>query len=83
MSMTGDALDAMFERALEMAEANLTAAAADAPDLADMLPFAMLEAAANAAVAIAGPEDVVLLLRSFADQIAADTVEEAESGPLS
>lgn len=64
--------EALFEKALEIADKHLDAAATSAGPLADYVVVAMIEAAVNRAVDVAGHDDIVDMLRDLASQIEAD-----------
>ena len=64
--------EALFEKALEIADKHLDAAASAAGPLADYVVVAMIEAAVNRAVDVAGHDDIVDMLRDLASQIEAD-----------
>jgi hypothetical protein len=68
--------DAMFERALDIAEQHLDAAIGDSGELSDWVAVAMIEAAVNRAVDGVGHADVAGILRDLADQIEADETDE-------
>lgn len=67
--------EALFEKALEVADKNLDAAIKEAGPLADYVTVAMIEAAVNRAVDVAGHEDIVEMLHDLANQIEADMEE--------
>jgi len=68
--------EAMFEKALEIAERHLDKAIKEGGPLGPYVAVAMIEAAVNQAVEEAGHEDVIDMLRDLADQIEADAEEE-------
>ncbi len=70
--------EALFEKALEVADKHLIAAAAEAGPLADYVVVAMIEAAVNRAVDVAGHADIVDMLRDLATQIESDMDDEDE-----
>ncbi|HRE43851.1 MAG TPA: hypothetical protein PKY87_07750 [Terricaulis sp.] len=65
-----------YARALAIAERFLQEAEAEAGELDEYVVLAMLEAAVNRAVDVAGHEDIVAVLRDLADQISRDHSEE-------
>jgi hypothetical protein len=67
--------EAMFERALNMADDAIERAREEAGDLSDFIALAMIEAAVNAALDDVPPADVIEVLRDLADQIEADAAE--------
>jgi hypothetical protein len=64
--------EAMFEKALDIAEKHLEKAIADGGPLGPYVAVAMIEAAVNVAVDETSHEDVVDMLRDLANQIEAD-----------
>lgn len=70
--------EAMFEKALDIAEKHLEKAIADGGPLGPYVAVAMIEAAVNVAVDETSHEDVVDMLRDLAAQIEADSDEEEE-----
>lgn len=68
--------EAMFDKALDIAEKHLEAAIAEGGVLGPYVAVAMIEAAVNAAVEETSHEDVVDMLRDLAAQIEADTDED-------
>ncbi len=68
--------EALFEKALEVADKHLSAAAAEAGPLADYVVVAMIETAVNRAVDVAGHADIVDMLRDLATQIESDMDDE-------
>ncbi|MBI1209782.1 MAG: hypothetical protein GC191_21185 [Azospirillum sp.] len=68
--------DAMFEKALDIAEKHLQKAMTDGGSLGPYVAVAMIEAAVNAAVEETSHEDVVDMLRDLAAQIEADAEHE-------
>lgn len=72
-----DGVAEAFERALALVERHLDAAEDEAGDLNQFVPVAMIEAAVNRAVDVAGHQDVAALLRDLADQIMKDFGGEA------
>ncbi len=64
--------EALFEKALELADKHLNAAASEAGSLADYVVVAMIETAVNRAVDVAGHADIVDMLRDLATQIESD-----------
>lgn len=69
---TSTTAEAMFEKALDIAEKHLEKAIADGGPLGPYVAVAMIEAAVNAAVDETSHEDVVDMLRDLAAQIEAD-----------
>lgn len=77
MASTQDnSAEALFEKALEVADKHLGHATQEGGPLADYIIVAMIEAAVNRAVDVAGHEDIVDMLRDLADQIEADMDDE-------
>jgi|GEM_PF-674770 len=70
--------DAMFDKALDIAEKHLEKAMNEGGVLGPYVAVAMIEAAVNAAVEETSHEDVVDMLRDLASQIEADVDEEEE-----
>ena len=70
--------EALFEKALEVADKHLDAAGKEAGPLADYVVVAMIEAAVNRAVDVAGHADIVDMLRDLATQIESDMDDEDE-----
>lgn len=70
--------EALFDKALALAESTLDKAASDAGEIGDYLTLAMIEAAVNRAVDIAGPEDIADMLRDLAEQIENGEMDEDE-----
>lgn len=66
------AAEAMFEKALDVAEKHLEAAVKEGGPLGPYVAVAMIEAAVNVAVDETSHEDVVDMLRDLANQIEAD-----------
>lgn len=64
--------EALFDKALEIADKHLEAAAGEAGPLADYVVVAMIEAAVNRAVDVAGHADIAEMLRDLAGQIEDD-----------
>lgn len=71
------AAEAMFEKALDIAEKHLDKAIKEGGSLGPYVAVAMIEAAVNRAVDEASAEDVIDMLRDLADQIE-DDVDDAE-----
>lgn len=69
---TNQTAEAMFDKALEIAEKHLESAVKEAGPLGPYVAVAMIEAAVNAAVDETSHEDVVDMLRDLASQIEAD-----------
>jgi hypothetical protein len=70
--------EALFEKALEIAERNLEQAIKEGGALGPYVAVAMIEAAVNAAVDETSHEDVADMLRDLASQIEADAESEDE-----
>ncbi len=64
--------EALFDKALSVAEKHLEAAIKEGGPLGPYVAVAMIEAAVNAAVDETSHEDVVDMLRDLASQIEAD-----------
>lgn len=64
--------EALFDKALEIADKHLEAASGEAGPLADYVLVAMIEAAVNRAVEVAGHADIAEMLRDLAGQIEDD-----------
>jgi hypothetical protein len=64
--------EALFEQALKVAEKHLNAAMEEAGPLGPYVAVAMIEAAVNIGVEVAGPEDISEMLTDLAGQIEAD-----------
>lgn len=64
--------EALFDKALEIADKHLEAASSEAGPLADYVLVAMIEAAVNRAVDVAGHADIAEMLRDLAGQIEDD-----------
>ena len=64
--------EALFDKALEIAEKHLEKAIQEGGALGPYVAVAMIEAAVNAAVEETSHEDVVDMLRDLASQIEAD-----------
>ncbi|CAK0767296.1 DUF2267 domain-containing protein [Azospirillaceae bacterium] len=73
---TNGPADALFEKALEIAEKHLEKAINEGGPLGPYVAVAMIEAAVNQAVEETSHEDVVDMLRDLADQIEADAEAE-------
>jgi len=73
---SGAAGEAMFDKALDIAEKHLDEAMQEGGVLGPYVAVAMIEAAVNAAVEETSHEDVVDMLRDLAAQIEADTDED-------
>lgn len=67
--------EAMFEKALDIAEKHLEKAVAEGGPIGPYVAVAMIEAAVNIAVDETSHEDVVDMLRDLANQIEADADE--------
>lgn len=74
-----DETEELFEKALEVAEKHLIAAIDESGDLGDYVSVAMIEVAVNQAIDVAGPEDIVAVLRDLADQIEQDGVSKTNA----
>ncbi len=75
MTMASDSnqpIDAMYDRAAEIAERHLDAALQEAGALEYLVAVMMVEASVNAAVESTSHEDVVRLLRDLTKQIEDD-----------
>ncbi|MEI6986591.1 MAG: hypothetical protein WCK65_10715 [Rhodospirillaceae bacterium] len=70
--------DAMFDKALEIAEKHLKKAVEEGGELGPYVAVAMIEAAVNTAVDETSHEDVVDMLRDLASQIEEDAENEEE-----
>ncbi|MEI8394816.1 MAG: hypothetical protein WCF85_08785 [Rhodospirillaceae bacterium] len=70
--------DAMFDKALEVAEKHLKRAIEEGGVLGPYVAVAMIEAAVNTAVDETSHEDVVDMLRDLASQIEEDADNEDE-----
>ncbi len=68
----GQGAEALFDQALEVADKHLDEALKEGGALADYVTVAMIEAAVNRAVDVAGHEDIAEMLRDLANQIEAD-----------
>ena len=68
--------EAMFEKALDVAEKHLEAAVKEGGALGAYVAIAMIEAAVNQAVEHASNADIAEMLRDLAEQIENDTDEE-------
>ncbi len=78
MNDSNQTAEAMFDKALSVAEKHLMEAVKEGGPLGSYVAIAMIEASVNAAVEAASHEDVVEMLRDLADQIEADAEEEDE-----
>jgi hypothetical protein len=79
MSPPDTSTEALFEKALAIAESYLERAMTEAGDIAPYVAVAMVEAAVNQAVEATGPGDIADMLRDLADQIEADADEDEEA----
>jgi hypothetical protein len=70
--------EAMFDKALDIAEKHLEAAMKEGGPLSSYVAVAMIEAAVNQAVEETSHEDVVDMLRDLASQIEQDAEESDE-----
>lgn len=77
-SNTEKTAEAMFDKALSIAEKHLEMAIKEGGELGPYVAVAMIEAAVNAAVDETSHEDVVDMLRDLANQIEADAEGEDE-----
>lgn len=75
---TNQTAEAMFDKALSIAEKHLDKAIQEGGALGPYVAVAMIEAAVNAAVDETSHEDVVDMLRDLAAQIEADAEGEDE-----
>lgn len=75
---TNQTAEALFEKALSVAEKHLDAAIQEGGPLGPYIAVAMIEAAVNAAVDETSHEDVIDMLRDLAAQIEADAEESDE-----
>lgn len=75
---TGQNAEIMFDKALEVADKHLDAAIKDSGPLGDYVTVAMIEAAVNRAVDVAGHEDIADMLRDLASQIESDMNSEED-----
>lgn len=73
---TNQPAEAMFDKALDIAEKHLDRAIKEAGPLGPYVAVAMIEAAVNVAVDETSHEDVVDMLRDLAAQIEADADSE-------
>lgn len=73
---TNGPAEAMFDKALEIAEKHLGSAIKEGGPLGPYVAVAMIEAAVNQAVEETSHEDVIDMLRDLAAQIEADAEEE-------
>ncbi len=64
--------EALFEKALEVADKHLDAAVTEGGAIAPYVAVAMIEAAVNRAVDAVGHEDILDMLRDLAAQIESD-----------
>lgn len=78
MSENDTTAEALFEKALAIAEKNLEAAMTEGGPLAAYVAVAMIEVAVNQAVEETTHQDVVDMLRDLATQIEEDGEEEEE-----
>lgn len=75
---TNQTAEALFEKALSIAEKHLDEAIKEGGPLGPYIAVAMIEAAVNAAVDETSHEDVIDMLRDLAAQIEADADESDE-----
>ena len=78
MSHQDTSTEALFEKALGIAETHLEQAMTEAGDLAAYVAVAMVEAAVNQAVELTGASDIADMLRDLAAQIEADAEDDEE-----
>lgn len=78
MSENDTTAEALFEKALSIAESHLESAMKEAGPLAAYVAVAMIEVAVNQAVEETTHQDVVDMLRDLATQIEQDGEEEEE-----
>jgi len=76
MTTSGENAEALFDKALEVADRHLDAAIKEAGALGDYVIVGMIEAAVNRGVEVAGHEDIVDMLRDLAQQIENDMENE-------
>lgn len=76
---TNQAAEAMFDKALGIAEKHLDRAVKEAGPLGPYVSVAMIEAAVKVAVEETSEEDVIDMLRDLADQIEED-IQDVEDG---
>lgn len=69
---TDGATEALFEKALDIAEKHLELAMQEGKALSAYVAVAMIEAAVNQAVEVTGHSDIADMLRDLAAQIEAD-----------
>lgn len=69
MTKSEDAMEQMFEKALDISEKHLESALREDADLAPYVAVAMIEAAVNQAVEMTSPEDVTSILQDLIAQI--------------
>ena len=75
---TNQTAEALFDKALSVAEKHLDMAIKEGGPLGPYVAVAMIEAAVNAAVEETSHEDVIDMLRDLASQIEADSDEDDE-----
>ncbi len=75
---TNQTAEALFEKALSIAEKHLDEAIKEGGPLGPYIAVAMIEAAVNAAVDETSHEDVIDMLRDLASQIEADADEDED-----
>jgi hypothetical protein len=78
MTKTGESAEVLFDKALDVADRHLGAAMEESGPLADYVVVAMIEAAVNRAVEVAGHDDIVEMLRDLAQQIETDGAEDGD-----
>ncbi len=69
-------MDAMYDKASEIAEKHLNAALQEGGSLEYLVAVMMVEAAVNVSVELTSPEDIVRLLKDLVEQIEEDIEEE-------
>ena len=72
--------EALFEKALSIAESHLESAMKENEELSDYVAVAMIEASVNRATELTSPEDIADMLRDLADQIEESGEEGGEEG---
>lgn len=74
--MNNSPAEAMFEKALDIAEKHLEQAMQEGGPLSAYVAVAMIEASVNQAVEATSHSDIVDMLRDLANQIEADAADE-------
>ena len=72
MTQDNESAEVLFDKALDVADRHLGEAIKEGGPLSDYVVVAMIEAAVNRAVEVAGHEDIVEMLRDLAQQIEED-----------